>query len=51
MVNIDTTNRVFVTARMLGTKDGIRQGVKVFEDANSIIVVGLRQVISVARIM
>ena len=41
MDNIDTTNRVFVTARILGTEDGIRQGVKVFEDEESIMVVGV----------
>lgn len=39
--NIDTTKRVFVTARILGTGDGIRQGVKVFEDDEFIIVVGV----------
>lgn len=39
--NIDTSGRVFVSARIVGTEDGIRQGVKVFEDADSIIVVGI----------
>lgn len=39
--NIETDKRCFVTARILGTKDGIRQGVKVFEDKDFIIVVGV----------
>lgn len=33
--------RQFITAKVLGTKDIIRQGVKVFEDEGSIIVVGI----------